>query len=140
MPVDNTFRDACRPGGKEDKQRMIERNPRKGDLLGLKIGYKITGADRVLKILRLESRTRKGNNHGLFQTLQRGLNILDLGQAIHHLPVIIISVNGNQNLRLNLPETVNHPCTPKSGEAEDQIAPRETAARAAIIVSGMLGR
>ena len=60
-------------------------------------------------------------------------------EAVDVLPGVAIAVGAEQNARLNLPNRSSTPLTPKSGEHDDQIAPRLVAASIAITVSGMFG-
>ena len=60
--------------------------------------------------------------------------------TIEVLTAVPVAVEGQQNLRLDLRETVDDRATPNSGGAADQIAPSDAHARNAATVSGVLVR
>ena len=60
--------------------------------------------------------------------------------AIEALAVVLISIRGEQDPRFNLPQAIDTPAVPKSGEHELQIAPILDEANMAVMVSGRFGR
>ena len=67
-------------------------------------------------------------------------HVRDVAERIERLAGVEVSVCGDEHLRRDLAEAIEHAAMPKSGEHDDQMAPRLAVASIAMMASGRLGR
>ncbi|MNF92692.1 hypothetical protein D3C84_753420 [compost metagenome] len=95
-------------GGIQNEQRMVEGYPNEGDLgsgIGLEeigVAYAAADAGDVRRVLQIR------HHHGTQKARQACRHLSVLLQAIDALAVVPVAIDAQQQLGLDLPETVEH--------------------------------
>ena len=128
-----------RTRGIHDVDRVVERQRGECKWLRRTLRKKVVIQDCAGQGIEVRIRYDVGDDDDLLN----GGNVLDdlrdLLQRIKRPPVVLVSGRADDDLGLNLPEAVEDPCRPKSGEQDDQTAPMLVVASIAITVSAKLG-
>ena len=140
MAVDDRLRQPGRARAVEHPERVVERHLLEGELSLLPAGARGRPSGSLAEAGERRLRVEVAEQHRVRDRRQRGEQLLHDGEPVEVLASVAVAVHGQEHLRLDLREAVDHAAGAEVRRARDQIAPIDAHASCAAIASGMFGR